>query len=76
VKVTGTKASESPATESRQDWHSTALVKLQDGKWLLEDVRFYVVETGPPPTARPIAKSEEAAEPVDTPDPGPPSTEP
>ncbi len=37
----------------RQDWHSTALMKREGGKWLLEDVRFYVVETGLPPTPGP-----------------------
>ncbi len=37
----------------RQDWHSTALMRRDGGKWLLEDVRFYVVETGLPPTPGP-----------------------
>jgi uncharacterized protein (TIGR02246 family) len=85
VKLVGSKEVQG----TRQDWHSTMLMKLQDGKWLLEDVRFYVVETGAPPTPGPTppptkaAGSDEPAEadepagadePTDQPgDPAPPS---
>ncbi len=44
-----------PTTDGpvRQDWHTAAVVKRDGAKWLLEDVRFYVVETGLPPTPGP-----------------------
>jgi hypothetical protein len=48
VKLTGMEAPDAV-------WHSTALVALNGGKWLLEDVRFYVVVTGSPPPQPPAA---------------------
>jgi len=36
-----------------QAWHAVMSVRLEGGKWLLEDVRSYVVVTGQPPTPGP-----------------------
>jgi hypothetical protein len=32
---------------------STGLVIEKDGKWLVEDMRYYVVDTNPPKTTQP-----------------------
>lgn len=72
VKLTNLNAEEA----GRQDWHSVMLMKSQGGNWLLEDVRFYVVVTGAPPTPGPTApptepaKSDKPAEPAPAEEPG------
>lgn len=45
--VTGVKEMEG---DVRQAWHALMSLRLDGDKWLLEDVRSYVVVTGPPPT--------------------------
>jgi len=63
-----------------QAWHAVMLVRLEDGKWLLEDVRSYVVVTGSPPTPVPLGspvpieptKAPEPEKPVDAAEPAKP----
>lgn len=73
VKLTGVE------TAAGQDWHTVMLMRSQDGKWLLEDVRFYVVVTGAPPTPGPTpapTKSADADESEKPADPAAPAGEP
>ena len=49
VKSIGPTTNEAPV---RPSWHTAAVVKRDGAKWLLEDVRFYVVETGAATDAR------------------------
>jgi uncharacterized protein (TIGR02246 family) len=61
LTLSGTTAPKYSADDENQQqmWYSTALMVLKDGKWILEDVRFYVVQTPPMPTPAPLAAEPE-----------------